>query len=125
MAESAPPADEELMLRAGRGDAEAFGELVRRHQGAVHGTLVRMLGTAEGAEDLAQEVFLRAWKSAPRYRPDAKFTTWLLTIARNLVGDYITSLEMAGCSITLLKADDEILGYWDAPVKTPGLRWGM
>jgi dihydroxyacetone kinase-like protein len=48
-----------------------------------------------------------------------------ITIARNLIGDYITSLEMAGCSITLLKADDEILGYWDAPVKTPGLRWGM
>ncbi len=46
-------------------------------------------------------------------------------IARNLVGDYITSLEMAGCSITLLKADDEILRLWDAPVKTPGLRWGM
>jgi dihydroxyacetone kinase-like protein len=48
-----------------------------------------------------------------------------ITIARNLIGDYITSLEMAGCSITMLKADDEILGYWDAPVKTPGLRWGM
>jgi dihydroxyacetone kinase-like protein len=48
-----------------------------------------------------------------------------IAIARNLVGDYITSLEMAGCSITLLKADDELLRYWDAPVKTPGLRWGM
>jgi len=48
-----------------------------------------------------------------------------IEIARSLVGNYITSLEMAGCSITLLKADDEILGYWDAPVKTPGLRWGM
>ncbi len=48
-----------------------------------------------------------------------------ITIARSLVGNYITSLEMAGCSITLLKADDELLGYWDAPVKTPGLRWGM
>ena len=47
-----------------------------------------------------------------------------IAIVRNLVGDYITSLEMAGCSITLLKADDELLGYWDAPVKTPGLRWG-
>jgi dihydroxyacetone kinase-like protein len=47
-----------------------------------------------------------------------------LTIARNLIGPYITSLEMAGMSITLLKADDEILKFWDAPVKTPGLRWG-
>jgi dihydroxyacetone kinase-like protein len=45
-------------------------------------------------------------------------------IVRNLIGPYITSLEMQGMSITLLKADDEILKFWDAPVKTPGLRWG-
>ena len=47
-----------------------------------------------------------------------------LQIERNLVGDYITSLEMQGCSITLLKLDDEMVRYWDAPVVTPGLRWG-
>ncbi|SFK78820.1 dihydroxyacetone kinase subunit DhaK [Geodermatophilus ruber] len=46
-------------------------------------------------------------------------------IARNLVGSYITSLEMAGCSVTLLKADDELLRLWDAPVRTPALRWGV
>ena len=48
-----------------------------------------------------------------------------ITIARSLVGNYITSLEMAGCSITLLRLDDEIIKYWDAPVHTPALRWGM
>jgi dihydroxyacetone kinase-like protein len=47
-----------------------------------------------------------------------------IKIVRNLIGPYITSLEMAGFSITLLKTDDEILKFWDAPVKTPGLRWG-
>jgi dihydroxyacetone kinase-like protein len=47
-----------------------------------------------------------------------------LQIERNLIGNYITSLEMQGCSITLLKLDDEMLRYWDAPVDTPGLRWG-
>ena len=47
-----------------------------------------------------------------------------LQIERNLVGDHITSLEMQGCSITLLKLDDEMVRYWDAPVVTPGLRWG-
>ena len=47
-----------------------------------------------------------------------------LRIERNLVGNFITSLEMQGCSITLLKLDDEMLRYWDAPVNTPGLRWG-
>ena len=46
-------------------------------------------------------------------------------IARNLVGNYITSLDMAGCSVTVLKADDELLGLWDAPVNTSGLRWGV
>jgi phosphoenolpyruvate---glycerone phosphotransferase subunit DhaK len=48
-----------------------------------------------------------------------------ITIARSLVGNYITSLEMAGCSVTLLKADDELVGLWDAPVHTAGLRWGV
>ncbi len=48
-----------------------------------------------------------------------------IRVARNLVGSYITSLDMAGCSVTLLKADDELLRLWDAPVKTAGLRWGL
>ena len=48
-----------------------------------------------------------------------------VTIERSLVGSYITSLEMAGCSITLLKLDDELIRYWDAPVDTPALRWGV
>jgi phosphoenolpyruvate---glycerone phosphotransferase subunit DhaK len=47
-----------------------------------------------------------------------------ITIARNLIGNYITSLEMAGCSITLLRLDDELTRLWDAPVDTPALRWG-
>lgn len=47
-----------------------------------------------------------------------------LTIERNLIGNFITSLEMQGCSITLVKLDDELLQLWDAPVDTPGLRWG-
>ena len=45
-------------------------------------------------------------------------------VARSLIGPYITSLEMAGCSITLLRMDDEMIRLWDAPVLTPGLRWG-
>jgi dihydroxyacetone kinase-like protein len=48
-----------------------------------------------------------------------------ISIARSLVGSYITSLDMAGCSITLVRLDDELTKYWDAPVHTPGLRWGM
>lgn len=47
-----------------------------------------------------------------------------ITVARSLVGSYITSLDMAGCSVTLLKVDDDLLRLWDAPVNTPALRWG-
>ncbi len=46
-----------------------------------------------------------------------------ITIVRSLVGNYITALEMAGCSLTLLRADNELLQLWDAPVHTPALRW--
>jgi dihydroxyacetone kinase-like protein len=48
-----------------------------------------------------------------------------LKVVRNLIGPYITSLEMAGCSITMLKLDDDLKKLWDAPVNTPGLRWGV
>jgi dihydroxyacetone kinase-like protein len=48
-----------------------------------------------------------------------------IAIARSLVGNYITSLEMAGCSITLVRLDDELTKYWDVPVHTPALRWGV
>ena len=47
-----------------------------------------------------------------------------IPVSRSLVGNYITSLDMAGCSVTLLKLDDDLLRLWDAPVKTPALRWG-
>jgi dihydroxyacetone kinase-like protein len=48
-----------------------------------------------------------------------------ITVARNLVGNYITSLEMAGCSVTVLRSDEELVRLWDAPVNTAGLRWGI
>jgi phosphoenolpyruvate---glycerone phosphotransferase subunit DhaK len=48
-----------------------------------------------------------------------------IRVARSLVGNYVTSLDMAGCSVTVLSADDEIVGLWDAPVSTPALRWGL
>ncbi len=73
-----------LMALIGRGDHAAFGKLVRQHQGVVIGTAYRMLGNMDDAQDLGQQLFLRIWKSAPRYEPTAKFTTWMFTILRNL-----------------------------------------
>lgn len=77
--------DHALMARIGAGDHEAFRRLVERHQNAVIGTVAKMLGGASDAEDISQQVFLRIWRNAKRYRPDAKFTTYLFTITRNLV----------------------------------------
>ena len=74
-----------LMLRVKAGDMQAFEQLVELHQHAMIGTAARMLGNLDDAHDIAQQVFLRVWKSAPRYEPSAKFTTWLFTIMRNLV----------------------------------------
>src|SRR5438132_5876812 len=77
--------DVRLMQLVGRGDTVAFEELVERHQALVAGTVARMLGSNLDVEDIAQQVFIRVWKSARRYVPRAKFTTWLLKITRNLV----------------------------------------
>jgi RNA polymerase sigma-70 factor (ECF subfamily) len=83
--EGAAERDVALMQRVREGDTEAFEELIETHQHRVIGTVAKMLGDDREAEDVAQQVFIRVWKSAPRYEPTAKFTTWLFTITRNLV----------------------------------------
>ena len=77
--------DLRLMQLVGRGDTGAFEQLIEKHQALVAGTVARMLGSNSDVEDIAQQVFIRVWKSARRYVPRAKFTTWLLKITRNLV----------------------------------------
>jgi RNA polymerase sigma-70 factor (ECF subfamily) len=77
--------DLRLMRLVGRGDTTAFEQLIEKHQALVAGTVARMLGSNSDVEDIAQQVFIRVWKSARRYVPRAKFTTWLLKITRNLV----------------------------------------
>jgi len=92
MADPEPPArsgddaeDVRLMRLVAGGDTAAFEQLVERHQSLVAGTVARMLGSNSDVEDIAQQVFIRVWKSAGRYVARAKFTTWLLKITRNLV----------------------------------------
>jgi RNA polymerase sigma-70 factor, ECF subfamily len=80
-----PERDLRLMQLVKKGDMDAFRDLVETHQQRVLGTIGRMLGDDTEAEDLAQQVFVRVWKSAERWEPSAKFTTWLYTIVRNLV----------------------------------------
>jgi RNA polymerase sigma-70 factor (ECF subfamily) len=82
-----PQADDDtaLLLAAGRGDRQAFGELVERHHRTVVHYVGRFLGIADRAtaEDIAQDVFLAAWKAAPSFKPRAAARTWLLRITAN------------------------------------------
>jgi RNA polymerase sigma-70 factor, ECF subfamily len=79
--------DETLMLRYQRGDVGAFEILLARHERPVFNFLMRSVGSASIAEDLLQDTFLRVIKGAQSYKQQAKFTTWLYTIARNLCVD--------------------------------------
>lgn len=77
--------DEALMQEHGRGSEEAFVELVRRHQKGIQNYAYRMVQNRQIAEELTQEVFLALVKNAHRYQPTAKFTTYLYTIASNMI----------------------------------------
>src|SRR5205085_9607433 len=81
--------DAPLVLRAGAGDASACAQLVDRWLAPVHRMAARVLGNAAGADEGAQDAFLRVWEHAPRWKPDAKFSTWLFRIAHNLCMDRI------------------------------------
>ena len=76
--------DAELMLRVKRGDAAAFEALVEKYKQPVINLLYRTVRDLDEAEDLAQNVFVQVYKSADRYRVEAKFSTWMFTIARNI-----------------------------------------
>ena len=87
-ADSAPDAaaqDLRWMECIKTGDETAFRELIEAHQHRIIGTIVKMIGDESEAEDIAQQVFICVWKSAPRWQPTAKVTTWLYKITRNLV----------------------------------------
>jgi len=80
--------DVRLMLEVRDGSAAAFEELMLRYQSRVVTVLEHLLGQRGEAEDLAQEVFLRVYRARGTYEPGAKFSTWLFTIANNLVANH-------------------------------------
>jgi RNA polymerase sigma-70 factor (ECF subfamily) len=79
--------DEHLMILLGRGQSEALDELMLRHSSRIRQVAYRILGKWDDADDVVQETFSRVLRFAPRYRPDAKFTTWLFRITVNLSQD--------------------------------------
>jgi len=81
--------DEMLMVRYQRGDREAFAELVRRYKTPIYNFIIRQLRHPGVSEDLTQDVFLRVVQNAADFKHEARFSTWLYTIARNLCIDHI------------------------------------
>jgi len=82
------PADEELVLKSQQGDMHAFDELVERYHGKIYGLTYNMTSNREDAEDLTQEVFVKAFEALPRFRGKSSFYTWLYRIAVNKTINY-------------------------------------
>jgi RNA polymerase sigma-70 factor (ECF subfamily) len=83
------PLDPEILKKAQKGDEEAFSQIVSEHQNLVFTVALRILANPEDALDAAQDVFLRVWKSLPKFQGRSEFTTWLYRITANICLDYI------------------------------------
>jgi RNA polymerase sigma-70 factor, ECF subfamily len=102
--------DEQLMLAYREGDAGAFDVLYKRHKGALFRFVLRSVRDRATAEELYQEIWMRAIEARARYEVQAKFTTWLYTIAHNRLVDHWRKR-----GLTLVALDEEQSGAADAP----------
>jgi RNA polymerase sigma-70 factor (ECF subfamily) len=109
-----PASDEQLMLAYAGGDAAAFEALYARHKGPLFRFVLRSVKGQAQAEELFQEVWMRAIEARARYRPEAKFSTWLYTIAHNRLVDHWRAKGLA-----LVSLDDEERAVAE-PVAPPG-----
>jgi len=108
------PADEELMLRYGGGDAGAFEALYRRHRGPLYRFLLRQVGNTATAEELFQDVWMRVIDSRRRYQARAPFSSWLYAVAHNRLMDFyrasgkarFLAQEESEAALDALPADD-------------------
>jgi RNA polymerase sigma-70 factor, ECF subfamily len=103
------PTDAEIMLRAKAGDQSAFDYLVQKYRRPMISFMYRMAHNAAAAEDLAQEVFLRVYRSRQSYEASAKFTTWLYRIATNLAVNHArdTRHERPEVTVSLDETNEE------------------
>jgi RNA polymerase sigma-70 factor, ECF subfamily len=110
--------DIRLMLRVRADDQAAFGELVERYQHRLVGIMGHIVGHATEAEDLAQEVFLRVYRTRHKYTPKAKFSTWLFTIANNLALNSIRD-KRRRAAVSLDVQDSSFQGSRPGEPRTP------
>jgi RNA polymerase sigma-70 factor (ECF subfamily) len=110
--------DARLVRRARLGDAAAFEGLYRAHVGRVHALCLRLAGTRNAAEDLTQEVFVRAWRKLSTFRGEAAFGTWLYRLALNVVVSELRSGRLDG---DVPADEDPGFAGRQAPGRTPEL----
>lgn len=116
---SGQAADGAIISRCKNQDAEAFGLLVDRYQARVFGFVRRMVRSVEDAEDIAQEVFIRAFQNIDRFDGRASLTTWLFKIASNLCIDRVRRKERRPDTVSLVGSEDgESAVEYDAPDET-------
>lgn len=99
--------DETLAFEAQQGNMQAFAALVDRHKGRVYRTLYRVVGDEQDAQDLAQEVFLKVFRSLAGYRGDAAFTTWLHRLTLNLAFDWLRARKRRPLQVPLEPGSDQ------------------
>ncbi len=91
--------DEDIVQRVLRGDGDAFGTLVRRHEGRVIAVVSRFIRNRDAALEVAHETFIKAWRHLARYDPAWRFSTWLNTIASNAAIDHLRRRKNAALSL--------------------------
>ena len=113
--------DEDLVFvrAAARGDTDAFSHLVSKYERIVYRTAYSIVGNAEDAADLSQEIFLRIWHGLPSFRADARFSTWLLRIARNVCADSLRKQQRTAPTEPLILVQDEEEMPYDPPDLSP------
>lgn len=118
-----PGVDDAALVRASQGgDQEAFGVLVGRHARSVLSVATRMIGATADAEDVAQDVFVAAFKALPRFEGDAKFSTWLYRIAVNKCTDWLRARRPGVVTIDPTEGDGDTA--W-APVNDETPLWEL
>ena len=107
--------EKDLIQKARKGDQDAFGQLVLAHQNKVYTICVHMVGDREEAADLAQEAFLKAWRSLSGFQGESSFATWMHRLTTNICLDYLRKQARRQNISTAVSLDDEDSGWSEPP----------